>query len=135
MKLFTLAILSSYTVVLFFADWTKAIERWTSPLFLRLFLPLILSSFLIIAYLDWLNWALSWIQLSILLTLYWGSTHVYSFYGQIPLVSALIASFIAYIPTIIFKLTEKPYRKFRPPYLSSIYTLIVLCALLVIPYE
>lgn len=126
--------LFSAAVILFSADWIKVLKRWTSPLFVRLFLPLIFSSYCVISDFSWIKWIITWLQFGALFILYWLSAHIQGFRGQFIVVCAITISLTAYIPTLFFKFTEKPFRLFKPPYWSSLYIWLILSIFLVIPY-
>lgn len=125
----------SAIVVLFSPDWVKILKKWTSPLFVRLFLPIIISSYSVLSYSVWIKWALAWLQFGTLFVLYWLSAHIQEFHGQFIIICALMLSFFAYMPTLFFKFTEKPFRLFKPPYWSSVYIWLILSVFVVIPYD
>jgi hypothetical protein len=122
-------------LVLFIGNWLDFAKKITAPFAVRLFIPLILASWLVIANEFWMDWGLLWTHWACVQALKWLSQHVYDFIGQAVVLKTWFITLIALIPTFLVKLVEKPFRPFRPPYWASIYIWLIMAIMVVLPYE
>lgn len=121
-------------MVLFSDHWIKVVKKWTSPLVVRLVVPLALASWSLFSHLTLVTLVIQWVQWGELFAFYWVSAHLRPFPLQFTLIAAAFITLMTMIPTLFYWCTAKPFRLFKPPYWSSIYIWVVLILLLVIPY-
>ncbi len=122
-------------LVLFMNNWLKLVKKITAPFAVKLFAPLIIASWFMMANEFWMDWGLIWAHWECLQSLKWLSQHVHHFLGQVMVLKTVFIALIALIPTLLAKLIAKPFRPFRPPYWASIYLWLVMTIIVVLPFE
>lgn len=131
----SLVILIAAIVILFSKQWLNMFEKLTASFWMKLFLPFLFVSFLIMLQWPWFTWAVSFLQWGYLKGLDW-FLHQNRFFLTHPiLLKALTMTLISFLPTFFAYQIAKPFRPFKPPYWTSIYVWLCLVLLTVLPYE
>ncbi|MCX7115378.1 MAG: hypothetical protein NTW08_05680 [Gammaproteobacteria bacterium] len=130
--LFTLLLvfILSGTAVIFADEIVDAINWCFAIPFVKLWLPLLIASWLILNFAPWVLRGLGyiWVGYVSILAPFVDYTPLFAF--KVGCCQVVLLTFFSLLPTLFAWATAKPFRPFSPPYWGSIYMCVGLSALI-----
>jgi hypothetical protein len=117
-------------LTIFADDWLPIVKRYFQIPVIKIGLPLILVSWLVMTFSIWIIKGLWVFWAGYVIVVSFLVEHTPAFATKMVIYQALIIAFLSLIPTIFARVTAKPFRPFSPPYWGSILLWIGLAVLI-----
>lgn len=128
---FILIVISGAFTVIFSSYWFPSVKKFFSVPSIRVFLPLIGISWLVVVREAWVDWGFNVAAALFHYLIYSLNDVLPGFPGKIGYVKAVYIAGISLIPTFYAWVIAKPFRPFKPPYWASVYLFILLMSMVV----